>query len=111
MGATRIELKSSVRGRLNRSSAAIYERAGGGGSKTRGQAVLVVGVAVLHPNEVDDGKGGAEENDLHDGVVEGGEVPEDVEVACHKHQRIHFLRLERDACTIVAKEMRAELLD
>jgi hypothetical protein len=66
-------------------------------------------VAVLHPNEVDDGKGGAEENNLHDGVVEGGEVPEDVEVACHKHQRIHFLRLERDACTIV-KEMRAELL-
>lgn len=61
--------------------------------------VLVVRWTILGAHQVDYGEGSGEEDDLHDGVVEGGEVPEDVQVARHEHQRVHLLRLERDALT------------
>ena len=37
------------------------------------------------------------ENDLHHPVVHGNKIPEQIEIAGHKHQSIEELRLEGDS--------------
>jgi hypothetical protein len=61
--------------------------------------VAVVGGLELDIHQIDGGGGGADEEDLHDGVVDRDVVGEQVQVARHKHDEEENLRLAGDAST------------
>lgn len=61
--------------------------------------VAVVGGLELDIHQVDGGGRGADKEDLHDGVVDGDEVGDEVQVAGHEHNEEEDLRLARDAGT------------
>lgn len=65
-----------------------------------GVLVPVVGAAHLRvaAHVPDDGGGGADEDDLHDGVVERDVVGEEVEVPSDEHRQVQLLRLPRHPC-------------
>ena len=48
-------------------------------------------------DHIHDGRGGEDVEDLHDGVVHGEEVGEEVEVAAYEDEEVQLLRLEGDA--------------
>ena len=60
--------------------------------------VTVIGGLELGIEEVDCGGRAGDEDDLHDGVVEGDEVGEEVQVPRDEHQSKHDLALSRQAC-------------
>ena len=62
---------------------------------------LVIRVIVSEAHEVDGGGGGANEDDLHDGVVDADEVPEDVDIASEEDQEVQFLGFQTDTGTVL----------
>jgi len=54
--------------------------------------------------------GGGDEEDLHDGVVEGDVGEEEVRVPSHKDCDIQCLALERNACTSGTRRTMDEIL-
>ena len=44
---------------------------------------------------INDGKGRADEEDFHDGIIDGDKVPKDVHVSQQEHSQVYLLRLTR----------------
>ena len=53
----------------------------------------------FHVHEIDSASGATDEEDLHDGVVEGDEAGEEVQVPRHEHHQEQDLRLAGYSCT------------
>ena len=64
------------------------------------KSVELAVVGPLHnsvpPHAPDDRRRAPDEHQLHDGVVDGDEVGEQIQVPRHKHQRVQLLSLERN---------------